>query len=60
MQIPIFQIIVNDGRREADPEAVQELADSISNVGLLHPVTVDQGNTLIAGLQRLKAAKLLG
>lgn len=60
MKIPIFQIEVNDGRRSADPEAVQELADSISKVGLLNPITVDQEYTLIAGLHRLEAAKRLG
>ena len=60
MQIPVYQINVNAGRREADPEAVQKLADSISNVGLINPVTVDQEYTLIAGLHRLEAAKRLG
>ena len=60
MQIPISQIKVSEGRREADQEAVQELMDSISRVGLLNPITVDQEYTLIAGLHRLQAAKLLG
>lgn len=60
MQIPISQIKVSEGRREADQEAVQELVDSISRVGLLNPITVDQEYMLIAGLHRLEAAKLLG
>lgn len=60
MQIPIFQINVNEGRREADQDAVQKLADSISKVGLINPITVDQEYTLIAGLHRLEAAKRLG
>lgn len=60
MKIPIFQIKVNDGRRAADPDAVQKLSDSISKVGLLNPITVDQDYTLIAGLHRLEAAKRLG
>lgn len=60
MKIHIFQIKVNDGRRGVSPEAVHELADSISKVGLLNPITVDQNYTLIAGLHRLEAAKLLG
>ncbi len=34
MQVPIYQINVNAGRREADQDAVQKLADSISKVGL--------------------------
>ena len=60
MQISIFQVNVNAGRRQADPEAVQKLADSISKVGLINPITVDQEYTLIAGLHRLEAAKRLG
>ena len=60
MKIPIFQIKVNEGRREVSPESVHELADSITKVGLLNPITVDQDYTLIAGLHRLEAAKLLG
>ena len=59
-KIQIFQIKVNDGRREVDPEAVQELAKSISETDLINPITVDQDYTLIAGLHRLEAAKLLG
>ena len=59
-QIPIYQINVNAGRREADQDAVQKLADSISKVGLLNPITVDQEYTLIAGLHRLEAAKQIG
>lgn len=59
-QIPIYQINVNVGRREANQDAVQKLADSISKVGLLNPITVDQEYTLIAGLHRLEAAKRLG
>ena len=60
MKLHIFQIKVNAGRREANPEAIHELADSISKVGLLNPITVDQDYTLIAGLHRLEAAKRLG
>lgn len=60
MKIPIFQIKVNEGRREVDQEAVHELADSISKVGLLNAIIVDREYTLIAGLHRLEAAKLLG
>lgn len=60
MQVNIESIQVNSGRREALPDAVRELADSISAVGLLNPITVDRDYTLIAGLHRLEAAKLLG
>ena len=60
MRIPISEIKVNPGRRETAPVDVRELADSIAEIGLLNPVTVSQSRTLIAGLHRLEAAKLLG
>ena len=60
MRISISEIKINPGRREALPERVAELAKSIAEVGLLNPVTLDRANTLIAGLHRLEAAKLLG
>lgn len=60
MRIQIFQITVSHERREANQEAIHKLANSISELGLLNPITVDQDYTLIAGLHRLEAAKLLG
>ena len=60
MKIKISNIKINPGRREAAPEAIEELARSIAAVGLMNPITVTQDNTLIAGLHRLEAAKLLG
>jgi len=39
---------------------VKELADSIRELGLLNPVTVDRENNLIAGLHRLEAVRVLG
>lgn len=60
MKIQILQIKIHDGRRKVSSEVVHELADSISKVGLLNPITVDQDYALIAGLHRLEAAKLLG
>ena len=60
MLININDIKINSGRREAGPEAIEELAQSMSEVGLLNPITVSQDNTLIAGLHRLEAARLLG
>lgn len=59
MKVKISNIKINPGRREATPQSVEELARSIAAVGLMNPVTLDQNNTLIAGLHRLEAAKLL-
>lgn len=39
---------------------VRPLADSLAEVGLLHPVVVTPHGQLIAGRRRLEAAKLLG
>lgn len=60
MLVQISEIKINPGRREASPEDVRELSKSIAEVGLLNPITIDQEHTLIAGLHRLEAAKLLG
>ena len=60
MKIAINEIKVNSGRREASLNGIDELTRSISEVGLLNPITVDPGHTLIAGLHRLEAAKRLG
>lgn len=50
-------------RNQFDPRALQELADSISQNGLLQPITVrewENGYQLIAGERRLMACKMLG
>lgn len=60
MRIQINMIKVKPGRRAAVRENIEELSKSILEVGLLNPVTVDRDNTLIAGLHRLEAVKLLG
>lgn len=60
MLVPINEITINPGRREALPGDVKELADSIAEVGLINPIMVDQAHMLIAGLHRLEAMKLLG
>ncbi len=60
MQVPIKEIRVKEGRRRLDMGHVKELADSIRELGLLNPVTIDKEKNLIAGLHRLEAVKQLG
>ena len=60
MQMKISEIKINPGRRDTQQRNVEELARSIAAVGLMNPITVTQDNTLIAGLHRLEAVKLLG
>lgn len=59
MKIRVDEIQVKEGRRELDGNHVRELADSIRELGLLNPITVDKDHFLIAGLHRLEAVKLL-
>ena len=58
MLIPINQITIGQRRRTARKAA--ELSESIAQLGLLNPITVDKDYNLIAGLNRLEACKLLG
>jgi ParB family chromosome partitioning protein len=60
MRMRISEIKINPGRRDTQQRNVEELARSIAAVGLMNPITVTQDNTLIAGLHRLEAVKLLG
>jgi len=60
MLININDIKINSKRREAAPEDVQRLSESIAEVGMMNPITVDANYNLVAGLHRLEAAKLLG
>jgi ParB-like chromosome segregation protein Spo0J len=53
-------IIDKDKMREVNPGKVRELAESISEIGLLHPVTINSAKELKAGLHRLEACKSLG
>ena len=56
----INEVKINAGRRTVDVKKVKELAESIKELGLLNPITVNEDGTLIAGMHRLEACKLLG
>lgn len=64
--VRISQVQVNpfQPRTDFDPEALQELADSIKIQGLIQPITVRQSGQhsyqLISGERRLRASKLAG
>ena len=65
-EIPISQIEPNPDqpRREFDPEALQELADSIRIMGIIAPITVRQvaenRYQIIAGERRWRASQMAG
>jgi ParB/RepB/Spo0J family partition protein len=47
-------------RQTVKDDAISELAESISRLGLIHPIVLDQENVLVAGETRLSACKALG
>lgn len=60
MQIEIERVNIGDSRRGVDKATVEKLAESMTQVGLLNPITIDHGYNLIAGAHRVEAAKKLG
>lgn len=65
-EIPISQIEANPNqpRREFDPEALQELATSIREIGIIQPITLrqvaDNRFQIIAGERRWRASQIAG
>jgi ParB-like chromosome segregation protein Spo0J len=62
-RVALGEIRVPDNVRELDPEHVEALAGSIKLPGILVPGVVrndDEGFELVAGFQRIAAARSLG
>ena len=65
-EVPVFKIKANPNqpRREFSPEALQELADSIRQIGIIQPITLrlmeDGSNQIIAGERRWRASQMAG
>jgi len=57
--VPIKDIKVRFRLRDPSEEKVEEIAESISQIGLLNPITLDTQHHLIAGFHRLLAYKSL-
>jgi hypothetical protein len=57
--VPIQDVIVGT-RIRRDLGNIDELARTISEVGLLHPIPIRSDGTLIAGIRQLAACKTLG
>lgn len=64
IEIALIEANPNQPRHEFDPEALQELADSISEIGIIQPITLrDMENghyQIIAGERRWRASQLAG
>ena len=65
-EIPLSQIEANPNqpRREFDQTALQELADSIAEIGIIQPITLrklsDDEYQIIAGERRFRASQMAG
>ncbi len=65
-EIEISKISVNPNqpRRDFDPTALQELADSIAEIGIIQPITLrkltDDTYQIIAGERRYRASQIAG
>ncbi len=65
-EVPVFKIKANPNqpRREFAPEALQELAESIRQIGIIQPITLrlmDDGTyQIIAGERRWRASQMAG
>ena len=60
VEIKVSDIKSHIRLRTPNEDKVKELADSIKMCGLIHPITIDTENYLIAGYHRWSSYKLLG
>ncbi|MDO4955554.1 MAG: ParB/RepB/Spo0J family partition protein [Bacteroidales bacterium] len=64
IEIEKIKVNPNQPRREFDQEALQELSDSIAEIGIIQPITLrkmDENNyQIIAGERRFRASQLAG
>jgi site-specific DNA-methyltransferase (adenine-specific) len=66
--MPMFnltEVIVNDDERirkelESTDASINELADSLKNVGQINPIIIRRDGVLVAGRRRVEAARRLG
>lgn len=64
VELSKIQVNPNQPRREFDPVALQELADSIREIGIIQPITLrkinDEEYQIIAGERRFRASQMAG
>lgn len=53
-------IILRDERQRRELRNIEELAESIHRLGLIHPIVITEDNVLVAGERRLTAVRSLG
>ena len=59
-EVRISEVVISQQRRKTDAARVRNLAESIGEIGLQHFIGLTPQKTLIHGLHRLEAFKLLG
>lgn len=59
-EVSLADITVPDKRMRQKMRDPSRLAESMREVGLLHPIAITEDEVLVAGLHRLRAAGLLG
>src|SRR4051812_5308752 len=52
--------VIKGNRFRKDLGDIDSLAQSIDEIGLLHPIVINENNELVAGQRRLEACKKLG
>lgn len=57
---PISSITIPEDRQRKEFVEIEALAESISRLGLINPLTITESGTLVAGERRLLAVKSLG
>ncbi len=64
IELDKIKVNPNQPRHEFNPEALQELADSIAEIGIIQPITLretaDDEYQIIAGERRFRAAQMAG
>ena len=63
VELNVNEIVIKDRKRQADDGKVGEIMESVKEIGLLNPISVnktEEGYVLVAGLHRLTAYKRLG
>lgn len=60
-KISLEEIIIGERKRSQYNEGkINELAESIQEIGLINPITIDQNKNLVAGYHRILAFRKLG
>ena len=60
MLVKVSDVRIRTRLRGSNEENIEEIAESINDIGLINPISIDSDQNLIAGYHRLQAYKLLG